>query len=419
MTNKIQINNCIALLVSVGLLTILSVCIKAAPGDLDATFGIGGKVMTQTGYPDQIYAVAMQREKIAAAGDFGLARYNPNGLLDLTFGYIAEKYTGVAVQPDGKIVTVGNYFNILGCPTSQVFIRRFNSDGSLDTSFGVNNGYTVYFPGCYIDSYGYALALQTDGKIVVAGAVESGTQYDFLALRLNSDGSFDSTFNLDGIATFPIGSSNDKAYAVAIQPSTGKIVLAGYSYNSATSNNFALVGLTFNGLYDLNFGSGGKITTDFVGSDDRANAVAFQADGKIIAAGQQSTASTGVDFALARYNSNGTLDPTFDGNGKAGTVFGSYSDIIYGISLQPNGKIVAAGRGRAAGDTSDNFAVARYNTNASLDTTFSGDGKLTTDFGGYNDYGRAVVFQPDGKIVVAGYASNGNDNDIALARYLP
>ena len=417
MTTKIQIRNFIALLASVGLLSILSVCVEAAPGDLDLAFGIGGKVTTQTGYNDKVSAVALQSDgKIIVAGDYGLARYNSNGSLEQTFGYIAEKYTGVAVQPDGKIVTVGNYFNVLGCPTNQVFVRRFNPDGTLDTSFGINAGFTVYFAGCYVDAYAYALVLSSDGKIVVAGAVESGTQYDFLALRLTSGGMFDTTFNLDGIGRFPIGSYNDGAYAVAIQPTTGKIVLAGYSLGS-----FALVMLTSSGLYDWNFGNFGKLTTSFAVSSASARAVAFQADGKIITAGLVSTPTpTGVDFALVRYNRNGSLDTSFDGDGKVTTVFGGiYSDVAYGISLQADGKIVAAGYGRSTTDTSDNFALARYNSNGSLDTSFSGDGKQTTDFGGYNDYGQAVAIQPDGKIVVAGYANNGSENDIALARYLP
>lgn len=442
MIRKIQIDNFVALLRGLGLFTILSVGVNAAPGDLDITFGTGGRVITQTGNSDKVNALAIQADgKIVVAGKrelplYGsfLARYYSDGSLDQSFGvggFVDDAAHGghltylnaVAIQTDGKIVAAGYFYESGGCMRDQSWIVRYNADGSRDTTFGgdgaIEYGY-LWVNSCPLNSYHHGLAIQNNGKIVAAGSAKNASSnFDFAAMRLNADGTLDASFNLDGTATFPIGTGNDIAYAAAIHSNTGKIVLAGYSYKSSTSNDFAMVMLNSQGLYDLSFGNGGKITTDFVGNDDRANAVAFQTDGKIIAAGQQSNASTGVDFALARYNSNGTLDSSFGTGGKVKTVFGAFYDIAYGINVRADGKIVAAGYGRDWSDMNANFAVARYNANGTLDTSFSGDGKQTADFSGFNDYGRAVAIQTDGKIVVAGYAFNGTENDIALVRYLP
>ncbi|MGB7209106.1 MAG: hypothetical protein WBD27_10640 [Pyrinomonadaceae bacterium] len=417
--------------------------VEAASGDLDPTFGSGGKVVTQTGYDDKIKAIAIQLDgKIVVVGrrdafypyQGGLiARYNADGSLDQSFGvggFVTDAahgghttyFNAVAIQTDGKIVAAGYFFESGGCMRDQSWVVRYNADGSRDTTFGgdgeVEYPY-LYVNGCPVDSYHFGVAVQNNGRIVVAGASEnSAGNLDFAAARLNANGTLDTSFNLDGLATISIGTSTDVANAVRIQPVTGKILLAGYSYNSATGNDFALVMLNSNGLYDLSFGNFGKVTTD-TGWDDRINSVALSGS-NIVAAGTQSNSANGVDFSLARFNStNGILDTTFDGDGKVKTAFGAYYDIAFGVAIQSDGKIVAAGYGRGWSDTSYNFAISRYNTNGSLDTTFNVDGKQTTDFSGYADYGTAVAIQPDGKILVAGYAWNGLDYDIALARYLP
>lgn len=432
--------NLIIVMSCVCFLSIVSARVEAASGDLDPFFGIGGKVTTTTGYSEKGNAMALQTDgKIVVAGvqDVFLGRglvvrYNADGSLDTTFGvggFVYESahsshetiFNAVAIQSDGKIVAAGYFVESGGCARDQSWVVRYNANGTRDTTFGgdgeVEYPY-LYVNGCPVDSYHYGVAVLNNGKIVVAGASKNASSnLDFAAARFNANGTLDTSFNLDGLATISIGTSTDVANAVRIQPVTGKILLAGYSYNSATSNNFALVKLDTNGLVDLSFGSAGKVTTD-TGWDDRAYAVAFSGS-KIVAAGKQSNAATGADFSLARYNSNGTLDITFDGDGKLNTAFGAYYDFAFGIALQADGKVVAAGYGRSWSDTSDNFALSRYNTNGSLDTTFNIDGKQTTDFSGYADYGNAVAIQPDGKILVAGYTWNGNDYDVALARYLP
>jgi uncharacterized delta-60 repeat protein len=443
MANKIWLRGFITFLASVGLIIIVSVRAGAAPGDLDSTFGVGGKVVTQTGFDDKVKAIAVQTDgKIVVAGrrettqDGLLARYQADGSLDADFGvggFVTDAahgghstyFNAVAIQVDGKIVAAGYFIESGGCTGARAWVVRYNTDGTRDTTFGGGDGEIEFFIYCSPDgtsSYTHlnGLAIQSNGKIVIAGSSKNASgNFDFAAVRLNSNGSFDTTFNTDGLATFPIGSGSDEAYAVAVNPTSGKIALAGYG-NSTTFNDFALVVLTSGGLLDLTFAHTGKVMTN-TGGDDAANAVTFQADGKIIAAGRQSNGSNGTDFSLARFNTNGSLDASFGVGGKTVTAFSGYTDASFGIALQTNGKAIAAGYGADNNNlgTSYNFSLARYNTNGLLDTTFSGDGKQMTDFNVNADIASAVVIQADGKIVVAGYASNGGDYDIALARYLP
>ena len=219
-------------------------------------------------------------------------------------------------------------------------------------------------------------------------------------------GDLDTSFGGDGRVTTDFGGF-DEALGVAIQ-SNGKIVAAGFTeWFPSPLHDFALARYNRDGSLDSSFNGDGKVTTDFGGSDDVAHGVAIQSDGKIVAGGR---GTTGDDFALARYNRDGSLDTSFGGDGKVSTDFGGFDGALGGVAIQPDGKIVAAGF-TAAGD---DFALARYNRDGSLDTSFDGDGKVTTDFGGL-DVAFGVAIQPDGRIVAAGAA--GGDDFFALARY--
>ena len=229
---------------------------------------------------------------------------------------------------------------------------------------------------------------------------------DFALARFNPNGSLDTSFSGDGKQTTDFGSSGDRAHGVAIQ-ADGKIVAAGDSLGGS-GFDFALARYNPNGSLDTSFSGDGKQTTDFGGSE-AASGVKLQSDGKIVAVGGDDS-----DFALARYNPNGSLDTTFSGDGKQTTDFGG-SDGARAVALQADGKIVAVG---IAGGNGSSFAVARYNPNGTLDPTFSGDGKQTTSFGGYLDGATAVALQGDGKIVAVGHAGAAN-GDFALARYNP
>ena len=226
-------------------------------------------------------------------------------------------------------------------------------------------------------------------------------------------GDLDTTFSGDGKVATDFFGNSDLAYAVAIQPD-GKIVAAGYA-NDGLQNDFALARYNPNGSLDPNFDGDGKVTTDFQGDDDMISAIAIQPNGKIVVAGSAVTTAGGIDFALARYNPDGSLDTNFSGNGKRATDFFGDIDQVMGLVIQPDGKIVAAGY-TTTGTGDLNFALARYNSNGTLDTTFDGDGKLTTDFGSH-DIANAVALQSDGKIVAAGSTGGTGTYDFALARY--
>jgi uncharacterized delta-60 repeat protein len=349
-----------------------------SPGTLDATFGFGGKVTTFIG----------------ASNDAA---------------------TALGIQSDGKILAAGFSFN---GANNDFALVRYNTDGNLDASlFGFGTGGKVTTPIGSFDDVAHALAIQSDGRIVVAGFASNGIKNDFALVRYNADGNLDLSFGIGGKVTTPIGSFDDVAHALAIQLD-GKIVAAGYSATSATNKDFALVRYNTDGNLDLSFGIAGKVITPVGIFDDVARSLAIQLDGKIVAAGH---ASNGVDddFALVRYNTDGILDAPFGlgGDGKVTTPIGSFNDIATALRIQLDGKIVAAGHSFTG--VKNNFALVRYNTNGVLDAPFGlgGDGKVTTSVGSFNDIASALRIQSDGKIVAAGHSSTGVKNDFALVRY--
>jgi uncharacterized delta-60 repeat protein len=239
--------------------------------------------------------------------------------------------------------------------------------------------------------------------------------------RYNPDGSPDSTFGTYGKVTTDFGHT-DRALALIIQEN-GKIVAVGESYPAA----LALVRYNSDGSLDSSFGIGGKVVSEFADSDqETVNSALIQRDGKIVVAGHTFRASGGsnvdpdMNFILVRYNPDGSLDPTFGAGGRVTTDFGGL-DGANALAIQSDGKLVAAGVGARAGSLlGDEFALARYNPDGSLDPTFGTGGKVRTDFGGSGlagpDAAYAVAIQPDGKIIAAGWGGAGRD--FALARYI-
>ncbi len=409
---------------------------QAAPGDLDSTFGSGGKVTTDFfGNQDTGVAVAVQADgKIVVAGtaftgtdDFALARYNGDGSLDSSFGSGGKVTTGfpggttfaadLAIQPDGKIIVVGG--------SSDFCLARYNSNGSLDSTFGNGGRVTTDFANSQDSAW--AVLLLPDGHLIVAGVafVNSTTGNDFALARYNSNGSLDTAWGNGGRATAHIFSINDIVSSAVLQPD-GKIVVAGFTSTDSAGAplpifDFALARFKADGSLDSTFGSGGKMTTDFFGFDDQAEDVALQADGKILLAGYAQDKSGGYNFALARYNDSG-LDSTFGNGGKVTTDFVGLNEFAFDLVVQPNGKIIATGYNFGSGNS--NFYLARYNSsNGSLDSTFGSGGKVITDFVGMSD-DRAfgVALQPDGKIVAAGISIpsglNSTGSNFAVARYI-
>lgn len=391
------------------------------PGSLDMSFGNGGKAITSIG------------------GQFDFAR-------------------AVAIQSDGKIVVAGS----AAFGADDFALARYNTDGSLDTSFDGDGKVTIAF-GVTTD-VANAVALQADGKIIAVGrrgSVVIGG--DFAIARFNPDGSLDTSFDSDGKVTTDFGTMSDEAYAAAIQPD-GKIIAAGFGggfavsrYNTdgsldtsfdgdgkvliplsdisearqahaiviqsdgkivvagdarATQENFVLIRFNPDGSFDNSFDSDGRV---FGSNPAGASAAAIQSDGKIVLAGASSNGSD-LEFALARYNPDGSPDTSFDGDGKITTNIGSGNEGASGVAIQFNGKIVVSGASTTNSEL--NFTLVRYNTDGSLDNTFDEDGKVITSVSDGNDFANAVAIQSDGKIVAAGIASTGSNVQFAVVRYI-
>jgi uncharacterized delta-60 repeat protein len=396
-------------------LTNLQIPAWAADGDLDTSFSGDGIVSTLVGSDGgESFDAAIQSDgKIVVAGyswndsdsrsDFAVARFNSNGTLDTTFGTggqvitnlgLSSEIRSIALQSDGKIVAAGFLSN---GANDDFAIVRYNSNGSLDTTFS-GDGKLSTDLGSY-DSI-YSIALQSDGKIVATGVSND----NFAIARYDTNGTLDTTFSGDGKLTTDMGSS-DGIQSIALQ-SDGKIVAAGYS-----GNDFAIARYDTNGTLDASFDTDGKVTTN-LGSIESINSIAIQSDGKIVAAGY-----SGSDFAIARYDTNGTLDASFDTAGIVITDIASSDDGFNSVLLQSDGKIVAAGYTDNAG-FSYLMAVARYNTDGSLDSTFNGDGIALTAVRSSDDSATAVAIQTDGNIVIAGYSDSGLVYEFAVVRHL-
>ena len=396
---------------------------SAAPGDLDPAFGTGGRVTTDFGggFADA-YAVARQRDgKIMAVGhttvavgdDFALARYRKDGSLDLTFGMggtvttdffgVFDHANAVALQRDGRIVAAGSAFSGSLPGHNDFALARYRTDGSLDASFGTGGKVTTSV-GSF--SVAWAVAVQRDGRILAAGVASSR----FALVRYSRDGTLDPSFGTGGMVTTDIPGGDEDIFGLAVQRD-GRIVVAGFA-----SGDFALARYRPDGTLDPSFGTGGIVTTDF-GGFAYASAVALQPGSRIVAVGRAvSTAIPGDDdFALARYRRDGTLDATFGSGGRVTTDFGGV-DEAFAVGVQRNGRIVAAGTTHS-GSTNNDFALARYRRDGTLDATFGTGGRVTTDIAGSFDRARAVLVQPDGRIVAAGRASIGIGDQFALTRY--
>jgi uncharacterized delta-60 repeat protein len=330
-----------------------------------------------------------------------------DGIVTTAIGTSHDIATSVTIQPDGMIVVAG--VALIGS-TDDFALARYNADGSLDTSFGTGGKVTTAI-GTNTDM-GYSVTIQADGKIVVAGIAVIDGSPDFALVRYNANGSLDTSFGTGGMVTTAIVTGINKGYSVTVQPD-GKIVVGGHVYIGSTYD-FALVRYNANGTLDTSFGTGGKVTTAIVTAWDIGNSVTIQPDGKILVAGQATIGST-QDFAMVRYNANGTLDTSFGTGGKVTTDIGTSHDQGKSVTIQPDGKIVVAGQARFG--SNDDFALVRYNADGSLDTSFGTGGKVTTAIGTAWDSGYSVTLQPDGKIVVAGIAYIGSTYDFALVRY--
>jgi len=360
--------------------------------------------------------------------DFGLVRYQPDGSLDTSFsgdgklntdfGYRNDTGTSAILQPDGKILVAGRADKTTDCGQQSV---RHQSDKDLNTIVSEDSKLTTGFRSR--NGEDGIVTVQPDGKILSAGSTDTNTICDIAMVRFNTDGSLDTSFSDDGKLTTDFYPINSGGESVILQPD-GKILVAGSTLNLEARNmDFALVRYNTDGSLDTSFSEDGKQTTDFGPDTDYGFSAVLQSDGRILVAGF-SDVSGDNDFALVRYLADGSLDTSFSGDGKLTTDLGYNSgeydnDVVRSVIVQPDGKILVAGESRD-GSYRD-FALARYHSDGSLDTSFSEDGIQITDFASLDDVGFGVTLQPDGKILVAGASNNGNGSnfDFALARYHP
>ena len=376
-------------LATAAVLVVAAPSAAAAPSQLDPSFGSGGTVVTQ--FP--------------------------------------SSYSGaraVAVQGDDRIIAAG-FAHTDNSVVSDFALTRYEANGALDATFGTIGQVRTDFGGRYDDAL--AVAVQPDGRIVVAGSSSDADGRDMAVARYNNDGTLDASFDGDGLALVDFGGESS-AQAVAVQPD-GKIVLAGWATRPVSpgccGSDFALARLTSSGAADTSFGVDGQVFTDFLpGADDgyaAAQAVLLEPDGRIVAAGGGVANATSVDFAVARYLADGSLDPTFSNDGLVTTDFVGYFDEIRDIAVDVDGRIVAGGQSCQFPGSSDevcDFGLARYTSTGAVDRRFGRQGKIRTDLG--RDVGegiRGVVLQADGRIVAGGETSGPGGADVGLARYRP
>jgi uncharacterized delta-60 repeat protein len=432
-----------------------------AAGTLDTSFNVSGtypgKVITDADFDATLDAhysfingLAVQSDgKIIVVGhagdawcDFAVDRYKTDGTLDTasfnnggaTPGVVNTSFYGdiagngaqanaVAIDSSGNIVVAGGANRGLDAAWFFALARYNSSDGLLDASFGtspVPGTVMTQIAASPLDDRIYAIAIQPDGKIVVAGYSNDGAKNIFAVVRYTSAGLNDGSFGTGGIVTYAFGTHDSVANAIAIQ-ADGKIVVGGYS---GTARVFTLMRLSgTDGSLDTSFGGTGIVTTAIGTADDEINALSLQSDGKIVAVGYSQGSSGQDSFAVARYTTAGVLDTTFSSTGTpAGTVttaIGTNTDIATAAAIDSSGRIVTAGY-TWTGSTFE-FALVRYNADGSIDTSFGTGGKLTTQVGTTRSMAYAIALQSDGKIVAGGFSKDVTDiyDYFTLVRYWP
>lgn len=429
------------------LLAIPAFLYAAVPGTLDNSFDSDGKLTTELGTNYSIALAVIQQTdgKLVAAGlgkntfekeHIAVARYHPDGRPDSDDGgYTGFNIDGKAETPvgfgdaaafaivqqnDNKLVAAGRSYNIVSGNDDFTLIR-YTTAGALDSSFN-STGQVMTHAG-FGNSGAYAVILDSNSPpkadtLTAAGYSRSFGNDNFALVRYNLNGSLDTSFS-GGIVATDFGNNGDDQAFSLIKQNDGKLVAAGYS-NNGTNDDFAVARYNANGTPDTGFSGDGKVRTSVGSGLDRGLSVIQQFDGKLVVAGYSTVNSRNV-ISLVRYNSNGSLDTGFSSDGKVTTAIGTIDDRAYKVLQLPEGKLLVAGyTQKALGDY--DFVLVRYNSNGSLDTSFSGDGILTTNFGGNPVLGKdqafAAVEQSDQQIVLAGVSDIEGIERFALARYL-
>lgn len=425
-------------LTAVATSVILSGPVQATPDSLDSSFGTGGKVTTAIGSSfDGINDMVIQADaKIVVAGysyngpryDFALARYNPDGTLDSSFGnngrvttpigfasgfggeisYYNSSGKSLSIDSKGRIVVAG----IAGQPDFvHCAVIRYQANGDLDDAFGSGGIVTTRF-GTLTSSkrnfYGRVVMVQKDDKILIAGDAQSYRNSSIWLQRFNVDGSFDNTFSDAGV----IGGDTLLYVRNAALQADGKILIAASVHELGKPPRFKVYRHDEDGIRDTSFITSERVFTTGVFSEKRLGSMVIQNDGKIVIAETSGTKSTG----LLRYQPSGVYDTAFNADGEAGPFFsGGDTATINDMAMDGDRIVVAGTVKRGAGSF---FALARFSPDGKREVDFAGGIMMTTAIGDGNDSATCVKVQGDGKIVVAGSSESGGRRMFALARYM-
>lgn len=414
---------------ALSLLCLLIVKPNAQSGYLDLTFSEDGIFTADLGGNgfDIMYGSMLQADhKILMAGissgDFAIMRLLPDGSPDPQFGndgLALVDYAGKTDRSHAVLVQPDGRIVVAGETQinnqSDFAILRLLPNGTPDSTFG-NNGWAVTDLGTQYE-FPNCVALQADDKIVVAGRRTDAVFSEFAMVRYHPDGRVDSLFGNDGIVATNLR-DEDEATAIAIEPD-GQIILAGFASVSA-SGDFALTRYNPDGTLDKFFGEGGKVMTDIdgVNASDFIKAMVLLPDGKILVAGNANNSyfDGQADVGMVRYDQNGILDPEFGVGGIKVTSFGALTN-SHGLAVQPDGKILFGGVSNAIKEDK-RWLLARFQSNGALDEGFATAGFITTKVPGNNDYATAVHIQSDSRVILTGMSGSSPDIDFAAARYI-
>jgi uncharacterized delta-60 repeat protein len=427
-----------------------------AIGSLDTSFGADGVVVHDDAAggsgSDSGFAIAIDAAgQILVAGhsdnargdtDMVIWRYNTDGSLDASFGADGvvvhddaaggSGYDGgsaISIDAAGQILVAGHSDNARG--DTDMVIWRYNTDGSLDTSFGAD-GVVVHDDAAGGSGYdrGSAISIDAAGQILVAGYSNNASDNsDMVIWRYNTDGSLDTSFGADGIVVHDDaagGSDDDRGSAISID-AAGQILVAGYSNNASGNSDMVIWRYNADGSLDTGFGADGIVVHDDAAGgrdDDRGSAISIDAAGRILVTGYSNNASANWDMVIWRYNADGSLDTSFgaDGivvhnNAAGGNAYDSGSAIAIGAA----GKILVAGYSENDVRIDEDMVIWRYNTDGSLDTSFGADGIVVHNNaagGGDDDRGSAIITDAAGRILVGGRSDNARgDRDMVVWRY--
>lgn len=414
------------------LFLISPILLLAQSGTLDDTFGTDGTVTTSI-HPNYNFVEASMVQmdgKILVAGNAGtsatyqmaIARYNTDGSLDTTFGsngtlrfnvsQVKSFITDLAQQSDGKILIGGRTWdNISG----NFALVRLNEDGSFDNTFGTNG---ISHITTTENDVSEAISLLDDGKILMAGYRDN----NFTVAKFNADGSVDTSFGVNGWMIIPFaGLPESYIRAIAIQ-NDDKIVVSGFALNSDNRYQIAAARLNVDGSIDNSFGTDGMLLFNVGDWNDFSDALAIQEDGKILIGGHKWIANVGQrhDLMVVRLNTDGSRDTSYGTNGVASARLVDGANYAKDMVLQSDEKVILVGSTVFEGEYK--MAMVRFNTDGSLDSSFgaAGNGMVSVNNAGLEDYGQAVALQADEKIILAGdaYTLDGNNSQFVVSRFL-